>query len=73
MRKPKREIQLTSYDELLGIGKEEEIIEVPLSELFPFKGHPFQVRDDEKMMETAESIRSRGVLWPGKTETGGWI
>lgn len=64
MRKPKREIQLTSYDELLGIGKEEEIIEVPLSELFPFKGHPFQVRDDEKMMETAESIRSRGVLCP---------
>lgn len=51
MRKPKREIQLTSYDELLGIGKEEEIIEVPLSELFPFKGHPFQVRDDEKKVE----------------------
>ena len=36
----------------------------PLSELHPFKDHPFKVRDDEAMMETADSIRQYGVLVP---------
>ena len=36
-----------------------------MSELHPFKDHPFQVRDDEKMEETVESIRNYGVLNPG--------
>ena len=35
----------------------EKIIEIPLSELHPFKNHPFKVKDDEAMMETADSIR----------------
>ena len=39
--------------------------EIPLSELFPFKNHPFQVRDDEAMQKTAESIARSGVLSPG--------
>ena len=39
--------------------------EVPLSELFPFKNHPFQVRDDEAMQKTVESIARSGVLSPG--------
>ena len=40
----------------------DKVIEVPLTELFPFKNHPFHVLDDEKMEETVESIRSYGVL-----------
>lgn len=70
MRKPQKAIQLTSYNELLGIDEyvnpgTNQIVEVPLSELYPFKNHPFQVRDDEKMEETVESIRNYGVLNPG--------
>lgn len=70
MRKPQKAIQLTSYNELLGIDESvnpgtNQIVEVPLSELYPFKNHPFQVRDDEKMEETVESIRNYGVLNPG--------
>ena len=79
MRKPQKAIQLTSYNELLGIDESvnpgtNQIVEVPLSELYPFKNHPFQVRDDEKMEETVESIRNYGVLNPGlvrpRTEGG---
>ena len=33
-------------------------------ELHPFKGHPFKVKDDEAMMETADSIKQYGVLVP---------
>lgn len=44
MRKPKKEIQLTSYDELLGINEAEQntlnqIVEVPLNELHSFRNH----------------------------------
>lgn len=74
MRKPQKAIQLTSYNELLGIDGAvnpgtDQIIEVPLSELYPFNGHPFQVRDDEKMSETVESIRNYGVLNPALVRT----
>ena len=70
MRKPQKEIQLTSYNELLGIDDSvnpgtDRIVEIPISDLHPFKGHPFKVLDDEKMTETAESIRNYGVLNPG--------
>lgn len=74
-----KEIQLTSYDELLGISNEENldterIISVPLIDLHTFKDHPFRVVDDEKMEETTESIRQYGVLMPGiarpRTEGG---
>ncbi|MBQ2882675.1 MAG: ParB/RepB/Spo0J family partition protein [Alphaproteobacteria bacterium] len=65
-----KEIQLTSYDDLLGINSEEsedteKIIIAPLTELYTFKDHPFRVVDDEKMEETTESIRQYGVLMPG--------
>ena len=40
------------------------MVEIPLSELHPFKNHPFKVKDDEAMMDTAESIRQYGVLVP---------
>ena len=70
MRKPKKEIQLTSYDELLGINEAEQntlnqIVEVPLNELHPFRNHPFHVNDDEKMAETVESIK---MIIPGLSE-----
>lgn len=69
MRRPQKDIQLTTYDDLLGISEPDDagmdkVIEVPLTELFPFKNHPFYVLDDEKMDETVESIRSYGVLNP---------
>lgn len=68
MRRPKKDIQLTSYGDLLGISEESsdlgKVLEVPLKEIYPFKNHPFHVRDDEKMAETVESIRNYGVLNP---------
>ncbi len=43
----------------------EEIIDVSLSDLHEFSGHPFRVVDDEKMEETVESIKKYGVIVPG--------
>lgn len=69
-KKNNKEIQLTSYDDLLGISNEEsadteKIKIVPLNDLYDFKDHPFRVVDDEKMEETTESIKKYGVLVPG--------
>lgn len=69
MRKQSKEIQLTSYDDLLGIDNgvgdsTDKIVDVSLTQLHPFKNHPFHVKDDEKMKETVESIREYGVLNP---------
>ena len=44
--------------------QEDKITLLPLSELHDFPNHPFKVRDDEAMQETAESIRQYGVLVP---------
>lgn len=44
--------------------KSEQVVELPLAELHPFKNHPFKVKDDDAMMETADSIRQYGVLVP---------
>lgn len=41
-----------------------KIQEIPLSELHPFKDHPFKVKDDDAMIETADSIKKYGVLVP---------
>lgn len=57
-------IKLTSYNDLLGIGSEENSIEVELSRILPFKNHPFKVNDDEKMEDLVRSIRENGVLSP---------
>ena len=66
MRRPKKDIQLTTYDDLLGISESntdiDKVIEVPLSELHPFRNHPFRVCDDEKMAETVESIRNPALV-----------
>lgn len=63
-------IKLNSYNDLFGETVEaesigEKLIEVSLSELHDFKGHPFIVRDDEEMERLVESIREYGVLHPG--------
>ena len=45
-------------------SKLEKVREIPLSELHPFRNHPFKVVHDAAMDETAESIREYGVLTP---------
>lgn len=69
-KKSASKIKMRSVDELFGIGGEdgsharEHIKDIDISELSPFKDHPFRVLDDEKMQETVESIRGYGVLNP---------
>ena len=55
---------LFSTEESRADAQREKVLEIPLSELHPFKDHPFKVKDDEAMMETADSIRQYGVLVP---------
>lgn len=57
-------IKLSTYSELVG-DTGDEIIEVELSELHDFTGHPFRVVEDERMQEMVESVRKHGVLVPG--------
>ena len=44
--------------------KHEQIRQIPIGELFPFKNHPFKVLDDESMQRTVESVEQYGVLSP---------
>lgn len=44
--------------------KWEQVQQIPLAELFPFKNHPFKVLDDESMQRTVESVEQYGVLSP---------
>ena len=76
-KKPK----LTSYDEIFQTEEErldqiqEKVMDIPLTELKPFKNHPFKVIDDEAMLDTADSIAKYGVLVPAiarPTEDGGY-
>ena len=63
-------MELTSYDEIFSTEESrqdaarEKVMEIPLSELYAFRDHPFKVQDDERMMDTAQSIREYGVLVP---------
>ena len=62
-------VKLNSFDDLFGASDmtagTNQVQEIPLSELYEFRGHPFKVLDDEKMQETVESIKNYGVLMPG--------
>lgn len=54
---------------------EDKVIQVPLNELHPFPGHPFQLRDDDAMRDTVDSIKEYGVLVPAivrPCEEGGY-
>ncbi len=42
----------------------EQVQQIPIGELFPFKNHPFSVLDDESMQRTVESVEQYGVLSP---------
>ena len=70
MKSSAKKIELASVDDLFSTeegrqdAKLEKIQEIRLSELHPFKNHPFKVKDDEAMMETADSIKQYGVLVP---------
>ena len=75
MQKSHGNIQLTSYDDIFGgavVTEEkkdqgnwsEQVTDIPISELHPFKNHPFKVLDDEEMDKTVESIKEYGVLTP---------
>ena len=70
MKSSDRNLNLTSYDEIFQTEEsrieatQEKVIDIPLSQLHPFKKHPFKVKDDESMLETAESITKHGVLVP---------
>ena len=70
MKSSAKNIKLASVDDLFSTEesrideKREKIIDIPLSELHSFKNHPFKVKDDDSMMETAQSIREYGVLVP---------
>lgn len=70
MKSSAKNVKLTSIDDLFSTEESradeqrEKIVEIPLSELHPFENHPFKVVNDEKMQDTAESIREHGVLVP---------
>lgn len=70
MKSSAKNIRLSSVDELFSTqesredAQREKVVEIALSQLHPFQNHPFQVRDDQAMQETAESIREYGVLVP---------
>ena len=81
MKSSGRNISLTSYDDLFSTEEirearaREQIQQIPLPELYPFKDHPFRVVDDDRMMETVESIKEYGVLVPAiarPLEEGGY-
>lgn len=69
---PKRggNISLTSYDDIFETDESraesqlEQVQNISISELVPFKDHPFKVVDDEAMLRTTESIAQYGVLTP---------
>lgn len=69
---PKRStgISLTSYDDIFETDESraekqlEHVQNIPISQLVPFKDHPFKVVDDEAMLRTTESIAQYGVLTP---------
>ena len=60
-------ISLSSYDDIFrptSEAQQERVQEIKLSELHPFKGHPFKVLDDEAMQKTVDSITQFGVMTP---------
>ena len=70
MKSSGKNISLTSYDDIFSTeesradDRREKVMDIPVSELFLFKNHPFKVLDDEAMRSTVESIREFGVLVP---------
>ena len=55
---------LFSTEENRQEEQREQVQQIPIGELFPFKNHPFKVLDDESMQRTVESVEQYGVLAP---------
>lgn len=81
MARKNENINLKSFDDLFNPESkehhesEERVQRIKLTELHPFKNHPFKVRDDEEMEKTVESVKEYGVLTPAiarPLETGGY-
>ena len=70
MKSSTRKMQLAPLDDLFSTqasrdkAQREKVQEIPLEELHPFAHHPFKVLDDDRMRDTADSIREYGVLVP---------
>ena len=70
MKSSAQKMQLASLDDLFSTqasrdeALREKVQEIPLEELHPFAHHPFKVLDDDRMKDTADSIREYGVLVP---------
>lgn len=85
MAKRGANISLASYDDIFSTEESrsadkadssvERVQEIALSELFPFKDHPFKILDNEDMQKTVESIQQFGVMTPAiarPREDGGY-
>ena len=63
-------VSLNSYDDIFSTEEtrqeeqREQVQQIPIDELYPFKDHPFKVLDDEAMQRTVESVEQYGVLSP---------
>ncbi len=70
MKNSAKNISLNSYDDIFSTeetradDKREKVMEISLEDLYPFPDHPFQVRDDDSMHDTVESVKEYGVLVP---------
>ena len=68
--KRRTHIQLTPYEDLFSTEEQrqdyhrEKVMDIPLSELHPFKDHLFKVLDDDRMADTTRSVQEHGVLVP---------
>ena len=70
MKSSAKNIVLKSVDDIFRTeenradAQRERVQEIPLDQLKPFRNHPFKVRDDQRMLDTVDSIREYGVLVP---------
>lgn len=56
--------EIFSTEESRQAEQREQVQQIPIAELFPFKDHPFRVQDDEEMNNAVQSISQYGVLTP---------
>ena len=70
MKSSAKKVELASADDLFSTEESrqdatlERVQQIALSELYPFPGHPFSIRDDDSMKETVESVKEYGILTP---------
>ena len=81
MKSSAKNVKLASVDDLFSTEQSrqdesrEKVVEIALTELYPFPNHPFKVRDDDSMKEAVESVKEYGILTPAivrPREEGGY-